>query len=331
MAFGQSDVSINSFTVNNAVSTSVEIGSTASVQWNTSDADNCSASSTGPATLANWDSNTVINVSGQVDVTFTEAGIYNLQLDCEGTNGSLDDAVVSANVGSASISSFTISPNVADKGSNVNLTFSWASTNTSGGCYGSWPNSDDLPSTGTDTLSISNIQSGVNFTLICANLHDEVTATAALTVNEPAPTCDVGLTSKRERSWTSIFGSVWPGPDARQTRVDVPDTGYYSVRFDTGSTVDTGAVTTFEASGTAGGRITAISEISGCFDVDSTCKTGGRVSAMQWNTTDSGSGCKLKANTTYYWNITFTNGYTPGTSSCLGTFCETYLRVINSD
>ena len=324
------DVAISSFTINNATSTSLAVGATATVRWNTSDADTCSASATGPVSLSDWNATTVVGTAGPATVTFSQAGVYNLQLNCEGSNGSTASSVATATVGGASITSFTVSPNTADMGSDVSVTLTWESVNTDS-CYGSWPNSDDLLSSGTDIINYIDIQNSINFTLICINVFDEATDTASLTVNDVSPACDVTLTSRRDKEWTSLFSSVWPMPTSRETRVAIPETGYYAVRFETGDYVDTGAVSTFEASGSSGTRLLSISETPGCFDVADECKTGGRKTSIGWDTTGEGSGCQLKHNTVYYWNITFTDGAIPGSSSCLGTFCETYLWVINSD
>lgn len=325
-------VAINSFRINNLITANLAVGAIASVSWGTSNADSCVASTEPADQLAGWSSTTVIDTpnSGSTDVTFSEAGTFNLRLDCSDLNGGTDTKYATAKVGASSITSFTVTPNTAETGDDVTLTFSWASENTTD-CFGSWPNSDNLPSSGTDTLSVSDIQPGAQFTLECMNLFDQDVATVAVTVTDPAFTCDVGLTSNKVRNWNTIFGAVWPAPASRESRVSVPDFGYYAARFETGDVVDTGAVSTFEASGTAGSRILSISSVAGCFDVPSECKAEGRTTGIGWNTTGSGNGCQLKPNTTYYWNITFTDGYTPGSSSCLGTFCETYLWVLNSD
>ncbi len=263
-------------------------------------------------------------------MTFSEAGVFNLRLDCSDLNGGTDTEYATAKVGATSITSFTVTPNTADTGADVTLTFSWASENATD-CFGSWPNSDNLNPVGTDTYLASNIQPGTQFTLECMNLFDQDEATVAVTVTDPAPTCDVGLTSSKVRNWNIIFGADWPAPASRESRVSVPDFGYYAARFETGTVQDTGAVSTFEASGTAGSRILSISEIAGCFDVAKECKAEGRTTGIGWNTTGIGGGCQLKPNTTYYWNVTFTNGDSPSSSTCIGTYCETYLWVINSD
>jgi len=326
------DVTINSFRIDNLTTANLAVGETVPVSWGTSNADSCVASTDPADQLAGWTSTTVIGTSGPLvdGLTFPDAGTFNLRLDCFGSNGSTDTEYATAKVGAAAITNFAVSPNTADTGADLTLTFSWASANTDS-CYGSWPNSDGLLSSGTDSTDVTNIQPGAQYTLTCISLYDEAVSTVAVTVTDPAPTCDVTLTSRRLRNWNTIFGAAWPAPASRETRVSVPDTGYYAVAFDTEEVVDTGAVSTFEASSTHGQRILSISEIPGCFDVPRECKAEGRTTGIGWNTTGSGGGCHLKSNTTYYWNVTFTDGETPGSSTCLGTECETYLWVINSD
>ncbi len=169
------------------------------------------------------------------------------------------------------------------------------------------------------------------FTLTCFGAAGQDISTVVVTATNPTSACDVGLTSNKMKEWNTFFGAVWPAPVSRETRVRVPELGYYAVRFETGDVVDSGAVATFEASGTAGQRILSISETPGCFDVATECKAEGRKTGIGWNTTGSGHGCELKSHTSYYWNVTFTDGFTPGSSTCLGTFCDTYLWVINQD
>lgn len=187
----------------------------------------------------------------------------------------------------------------------------------------------DLPNG--DTQIEFSTEGTSEFTLTCFGAGDQDISTVAVIVSDPSSACDVGLTSSVMKEWNSFFGSVWPGPKSRETRVRVPELGYYSVHFETGDVADSGAVSTFEASGTDGSRILSISETPGCFDVAPECKAQGRKSGIGWTTTGNGDGCQLKSHTSYYWNVTFTDGYTPGSSTCLGTFCDTYLWVINED
>ena len=129
-----------------------------------------------------------------------------------------------------------------------------------------------------------------------------------------------------------MFSTPWPGPSQAQIRVGLPEFGYYAVEFATGSVVDAGLLSNIEASATHGIRLGAISETAGCFDVaDEYRYVWGRSGGIVWDLTGENDGCDLKPNTTYYWNMTFTDGINPDLSSCSGSYCETYLVPINPD
>lgn len=213
-------------------------------------------------------------------------------------------------------------------------TLNWSTENTSS-CTpsngtGGWDSLDiDVPS-GSAQVEIST-EGTHEFNLTCFGSLGQVDSTVAVTATSLPPACDVGLTSSTMKEWNTFFGTAWPGPTSREMRVTIPEFGYFAVHFETGDVVDSGAVATFETSGVTGHRTISISETPGCFEVASECKGDGRGSSMGWNTTGSGGGCHLKPNTSYYWNVTFTDGFTPSSSSCEGTFCLTFLWVLNTD
>jgi hypothetical protein len=94
-----------------------------------------------------------------------------------------------------------------------------------------------------------------------------------------------------------------------------------------------GGVGTIEFGGTRGERLLAISRYPGDFQVSEDCKQVQHLSGyLPWRTegaSEQGEACDLEANTTYYWNITFTDGVNMGSSTCGGTPCQTYIRVAN--
>jgi hypothetical protein len=148
-------------------------------------------------------------------------------------------------------------------------------------------------------------------------------------VRDDGQKCDVTLTSRRAVTWASQFSSKFPRPTYGQKPVHVPSTGYTSISFKTGSYTDTGAISTFQMTGTQGGRLISISDTPGCFNVPDECKTTGRSKAIGWSVGSNKSGfCKLDRNKTYYWNVTFTDGANPFSGSC-GSSCQTYLSVSN--
>ena len=152
---------------------------------------------------------------------------------------------------------------------------------------------------------------------------------------EPKPpvpqTCGTpSLTAATNREWTQVFRDAWPQPVSAQKRLYIPTRGYYSVSFNTGNVSDAGFFTNIEASGTIGYRLGAVSECPGDFNVQDECqyKWGGN-GGIFWSTNDRAGYCQLKANTTYYWNLTFTDGINPDSSRCVGSYCETYFQVSN--
>ena len=96
-----------------------------------------------------------------------------------------------------------------------------------------------------------------------------------------------------------------------------------------------GGVGTIEYANTRGARVLAISRYPGDFQVAEECKDVQDVDGfLIWKTEDSdytGDACELESNTTYYWNITFTDGVNSGTSRCADTPCQTYIRIVTPD
>ena len=331
-------VSINTFRINNLLTDKIENpGDSATISWSTTNAVSCVASNevtqgTAPQ-LTGWSDATQIGVTGSLAVQFPDVGEFRLHIDCVDTIGNTATAQVTAKVGGVIIEKFTVSPTAAEAGTDVDLTFDWVAANADS-CFGTWPDDVtlDLGSVGPDTVRVADIKPGAEYTLTCMNVLDEVSVTVTVDVTTPAPTCDVKLTSKLLKNWTTSFGSVFPGPNfTRVAFAAVPATGYTSYTFETGDAQDDGSVATFQANGTSGGRLIAISEVPGCFDVDAECMATGRDTTIDWDTTGtSSSACQLKADTRYYWNITFTDGADPQSTDCESD-CYAGLVVVNSD
>lgn len=325
------DVAIQSFTIDGESAPTTPIGTTASLNWETTAAESCQASSIPADSVTGWNAQSEIDTAGPQEVSFPGDGIYELKLECFGAGDSTDSTSLTIQVGQTAITTFTVTPDTVDLGTDQSFSLEWESTNTPDGCQGSWPDSLGLPSSGTVNVELTNVQPGLEYMITCSSPFDQDESTVAVTVNDPS-VCDVTLESSYFRSWALSFGDAFPGPNF--TRIPfayVPFDGYTAYTFETGDVEDGGFVATFQANGTGGARLISISEVPGCFDVNPNCKTGIRDSDLEWDTTGtSETACQLKKQTTYYWNITFTNGVDPATTRCPGD-CYAGLVVNNPD
>ena len=232
------------------------------------------------------------------------------------------------------ITSFTVLPGSITEGESIELTWQvkYAAECTPANGTDGWDSTLITLPGGSVQLDITSAGS-FDFTLTCLGEIDQASSTRTVEVDALPSTCNVTLTDRTVKTWFSVFGVSWPGPTYNETRVRIPMFGYYAVAFNTGDVVDSGALSNFEASGTHGIRLAAISETPGCFDVVDECKEtwSTRSGIIVWETDGQPGGCPLKPNTSYYWNVTFTDGSDPDSSSCIGSFCETFLTVANPE
>jgi hypothetical protein len=330
-------VAIASFTIDNEnIVTIAVVGGSATLRWDTNDATTCSASTTPVDSLDDWNGTTVVEIAGEATVNFPEGGVFELQLDCLDIHNNSDSKVVTAQVGSAKMTSFTVTPGTAVRDTNVTLTLDWSSENTSVlGCMGSsnWPDSSTLAASGTQVIDVENIQSDTELTLTCFSEFDEDSSTVVMDVTDPLEDCKVTLTQDTIEDWGVLFGTRWPGPESEQKYREIPRFGYFAVKFETGDVVDNGFLTNIESAGTSGYRYGSVSSCAGNFNVADACQhewsadTGG----IFWDTSPKAPStkCKLEPNSTYYWNMTFTDGIDPQSSRCDGLFCYTIFQVSN--
>lgn len=343
------DISINSFFINGKTYEDIDsVPATAEITWSTSNAESCVASYEviqGDAiSLSGWSAGTVIGVSSDpsnpVDVTFNEVGEFRLTLTCVDINGTEAVKTSTAKVGAVIMQEFAVTSDPLEpvSGDDVTLTLNWNAINAVS-CYGSWTTDplEELPAVVTEAnpvvVNVSAIQPGAEFSLRCWNSIDEKVRTVTLDVSDPGPDCNVTLDTRIVRDWTGSFGAQFPGPSfTRIGFASVPANGYTSYTFATGTVQDDGYVATFQANGTSGNRLITISEVPGCFAVtDARCRASARDTTLEWDTTGASStACQLKANTTYYWNITFTDGADGSKTTCTSN-CYAGLVVNNPD
>lgn len=231
------------------------------------------------------------------------------------------------------ITSFTASPSTFEKGKST--TVSWATTNadscavsdTLGELNGAVATNDSA------VLSIVDVGS-YNFTLTCQGNSGPVSRVLTLTVKEPAPvttkTCPAATLSGVTKSWAGFWGVAFPQPGYSNVESSVARSGYMALKFDTADIIDNGLLVTVSTTKTSGVRLGTISECPGDFNVRPECDhVWGIGGGISWATNGKSGACQLKPNTTYYFNVTFTNGSDSSTSSCTSIQCVAKLQHVN--
>ena len=236
--------------------------------------------------------------------------------------------------GAVSISGFTVSAATIIEGQNTTL--SWTTQNASScaasGGTGGWNTSSIGVPNGNKTISFATAGT-YTFTLSC---QDSAGGSAAksisVKVNPPstAQACATPSISGNVKSWSSFWLLSYPGPGSDSRYLTIPQTGYIALKFNTGNFIDDGKMTTIETTVTDGIRLGSFSECPGDFDVAPECDfVWGISGGIRWATNGRAGACQLKPNTDYYFNVTFTNGVVPSTTSCKSTRCVTTLQHSN--
>jgi len=149
----------------------------------------------------------------------------------------------------------------------------------------------------------------------------------------PVPTgnCDAPSLGGVTVDWSAFWdGAAFPDPVFKDIFTSIPRNGYLAIEFNAANYVDTGLLTTIESTATSGRRLGAISQCPGDFDVTDKCRhiwgVGGEIF---WSTQGYSKACILEPNTTYYFNVTFTDGVDPASSECVNANCITKIRAKN--
>ncbi|NNL95275.1 MAG: hypothetical protein HKO64_06595 [Xanthomonadales bacterium] len=267
------------------------------------------------------------------DINITAGGLYTVTKDGNPPPGP-----------NVVINSLTASDTVILVGESI--TISWSTTDadscTPSGGDGGWDSEViSLPSGTSSSLTMATSGS-FNFRLDCSNdTPSQTFRTVTVQVNDdvdppnPSNCPDPALTGGT-RDWATHFGTNWPDPAYAEVVTAIGDSSYLALEFNTGNIVEDGGFTTITHTSTSGIRLGAISECPGDFvdhlpDAVGACTEeffiGGSV---KWNT-NSGyqfGQCNLEPNTTYYLNLTFTDGLDPQTNRCVSSSaCRTILRV----
>lgn len=157
----------------------------------------------------------------------------------------------------------------------------------------------------------------------------QVVVVTAIVVNQAS--CSTPPLSGTSKTWLSYWGYAFPGPKSDTRLITVPRNGYVALQFNTGNIVDDAKMTSIETTITDGIRLASYSECPGDFDVPAKCSySWGIGGGLRWATNGlRDDACQLKPNTTYYFNLTFTNGFDSTASSCRSAPCVTSLQYRN--
>jgi len=307
-------VTVSSF---GALPDSILEGGSTTLSWATADATSCTPS----GGTGGWDALTLELPNGSALIDIASAGTYTFTLTCDGAEGStaVETEVVTVSP-PVTISSFSALPDAFIEGGNT--TISWTTTDatscTPSGGAGGW---DTLTLALPDGSALIDIATAgtYTFTLTCDGAEGSTAVeTAVVTVSPDSnPNCDPSPLAGVIEPWASFWGVEFPGPSYDTKHAAVPGSGYLALEFNTGNVDDWAIVELVNSTWTSGIRTGAYSECPGDFDVTTECiGSWGTGDALTWSTNDRFGACQLKANTTYYFNMTFTDGFDPKSSTC---------------
>ena len=240
--------------------------------------------------------------------------------------------------GSVVINSFTATATIEEGESTF---VSWSTSNaTSCAALGNAPNWSGTKPRSSSGVAVKIATKGnYTLTLRCQGTNGPVSKSRAVTVTEasttPIPTtCDSPPLAGNVKTWRSFWAASFPGPGSSSETLTVPIRGYTALKFNTGNITDDGKLTSIETTQTIGVRVGTISECPGDFDVPSPAcdHVWGLGGGIRWSINGSRTStdtCQLKANTDYYFNLTFTDGFDKESSSCLVQPCMTLMQHSN--
>lgn len=314
---------------------SITVGASTTLSWTTVNADSCTAS----GGLAGW-ADTVFSVGGNLPngtSTFTglATGVYSFVLSCQGLDGSTDEAAVDLTVTAANalaINTFSAVPGTIVAGEKTKVSWDVANMQSCApsGNLPEWANYTINASTGSLDITI-NTAATYSLRLDCVGVNgDTGYKTASVTVNPATVSCPEPALAGSTITWKDFWGVSWPSPVYASKNLYLGLTGYKGIEFHTSNVADKGSLTTISNTYANGARFGAISECPGVFDVPDNCKASMGAVGIVWSTgAASSTECQLKPDTTYYFNLTYTDGLDPATSTCDSTNCITTVRVYN--
>lgn len=323
-------VAITSFV---ASLTSIAENQSTTFSWSTENAISCTASNG----AGGWSAEVLSLPSGTAQIAITTAGMYTFTMTCEGEAGDLavasEDITVSA---AAEITSFEASVDEVAVGET--LTLSWTTQNTTsctptGGADG-WDAVNITVPDGEVILDIVT-EGEQTFTLTCDGVAGPAAVAEAVVTVTPDPnSCSSVPLGPGSPTWVNTWESFWivefPAPVSDSRFLTIARFGYHALEFNTGNIVDDGSLLTIETTVTDGVRLGSISKCPGDFDVPAECQhVWGIGGGIRWATNNRAGACQLEPETTYYFNLTYTDGIDPGASTCGKSPCITNVQVQN--
>ena len=317
---------------------SVLANETSSLSWETSNADSCSASG-GVDGWNTTDIGAIGLVNGSRDVSTSTLGSHIFTLTCNGTETG-DTVALSATLtvnalNAVAITEFYALPVTISAGGSTII--GWATNNattcTPSGGTGGW-NSVDIASIGLasgETNITATTEGAIQFALTCQDADGgQTTSNVIVTVEPEADNCPTPNLSGRTVDWGDQWGTAFPGPTYKTTTIALPRYGYHAIEFNTGQVDDDGRVLGIENTNTTGIVFGAISKCPGDFNVTRDCKyKWGLGGSIDWSTNNSSYSCEMDADTTYYLNLTFTDGDNPEETTCTSNLCNATMQHRN--
>jgi hypothetical protein len=322
-------VAITNFTVSPST---ILAGGSATLSWNTANAISCTASNG----VGGWAGSAITLPGGSKSITTSTLGNQTFTLTCNGAQSGdtvTRSVILTVNPANAvAITSFSASPASIEEGASTTLSWSTqnASSCTASGGTGGWSGSSIALPNGSKSVTIPTT-GNYTFTLSCvdASSGQDVKSTVVVVSPINRGVCDVPPLSGNIETWKSFWLVDFPKPGYDNRFATIPRYGYHALEFNTGNIVSNGKIYTVETTVTDGLRLGAISECPGDFAVANECQyVWGIGGGLSW-ATNGASGCQLAPNTTYYFNVTFTDGFNPLLSSCKSSPCITTLQHVN--
>ena len=307
-------------------------GNSTTLSWTTNYATSCIPSNG----AGDWTTQSITTPDGSAEIQIPDADNYTFTLTCKGAIGEdavAEDMVTVSAIPPVVITSFIATPDSMVVGNSTVL--SWTTENatscTPSGGIGGWDAVViDVPDG--ETSIVVDADGEHTFTLTCNGVAgpaaiEEVTVAATLNPNEcSAPPLANGTLGFWENFWQVAF----PGPVSDNEFLLIPGFSFYALEFNTGNFVDDGKMTTIETTAEDGLRLGSFSKCPGDFDVPAECQhTWGISGGIRWATNGRLGACQLEPNTTYYFNVTFTDGVNAGSTTCDVSKCFTRLQVDN--